>query len=99
MARDLVLAALARGPAQRRVGLALDGRMAAREGATVLAGERAVGRVTSGGFSPSLNHPIAMAYVEATVAAVGTELAIDLRGKRLAARVVPLPFVPHRYHR
>lgn len=94
-----VLTALAQGPAERRVGLALDGRMAAREGATVLAGEHAVGRVTSGGFSPSLNHPIAMAYVAADQAAPGTELAIDMRGKRLPARVVPLPFVPHRYHR
>ncbi|HEY6869262.1 MAG TPA: glycine cleavage system aminomethyltransferase GcvT [Novosphingobium sp.] len=94
-----VQAALAQAPALRRVGLALEGRMAAREGAVVLAGDRAVGRVTSGGFSPSLNHPIAMAYVAADQAGEGTELAIDLRGKRLPARVVPLPFVPHRYHR
>lgn len=94
-----VLAALAAGPAQRRVGLALEGRMAAREGAEVFAGDQAVGRVTSGGFSPSLNHPIAMAYVDAAHAAAGSTLTIDMRGKRLPARVVPLPFVPHRYHR
>ena len=94
-----VQAALAGGAGQKRVGLALEGRMAAREGAVVFAGDRAVGRVTSGGFSPSLNHPIAMAYVTADAAAEGTALAIDLRGKRPPARVVPLPFVPHRYHR
>ena len=94
-----VLAALSSGPARRRVGLTLDGRMAAREGASVLAGDAVVGTVTSGGFSPSLNHPIAMAYVDAAQAADGTALSIDMRGKRLPARVVPLPFVPHRYHR
>ncbi len=94
-----VLAALADGTASLRVGLAVDGRMAAREGALVMAGEREVGRVTSGGFSPSLQHPIAMAYVEAASAAPGTRLELDNRGKRLSATVVALPFVPHRYHR
>ncbi len=94
-----VLAALAGGPARRRVGLVLGGRMAAREGASVHAGEAAVGTVTSGGFSPSLGHPIAMAYVDAAHAAEGTDLSIDMRGKRLPARVVAMPFVPHRYHR
>jgi aminomethyltransferase len=73
--------------------------MAAREGAAVFDGEREVGRVTSGGFSPSLGHPIAMAYVDAACAAPGTALELDNRGRRLAARAVPMPFVPHRYHR
>jgi aminomethyltransferase len=73
--------------------------MAAREGATVYSGDREIGRVTSGGFSPSLQHPIAMAYVDATVAAPGTAVELDNRGKRLAAKVVPLPFLPHRYQR
>jgi len=94
-----VLAALQGGTANRRVGLALEGRQAAREDALVFAGEEEVGRVTSGGFSPSLNHPIAMAYVNAAHAADGTALTIEVRGKRLPARVVPMPFVPHRYHR
>ena len=67
--------------------------------AAVFAGDREIGRVTSGGFSPSLQHPIAMAYVDAGSSAPGTALELDNRGKRLAARVVPLPFVPHRYHR
>ena len=94
-----ILGKLAEGAPVVRVGLALVGRMAAREGAVVMAGDLAVGRVTSGGFSPSLQHPIAMAYVESGRAAPGTPLEIDNRGRRLAATVVPLPFVPHRYHR
>ncbi|MFM5908713.1 MAG: glycine cleavage system aminomethyltransferase GcvT [Novosphingobium sp.] len=94
-----VLKVLAEGPAQKRVGLKLDGRQAAREGALVFSGNREVGRVTSGGFSPSLEHPIAMAYIDADLAAPGTALEIDVRGKRLAAAVSPMPFVPHRYFR
>ena len=96
---ERILALLADGPARRRVGLALEGRMAAREGAAVFSGDTEVGTVTSGGFSPSLQHPIAMATVDAACTAEGTALAIEMRGKRLDARVVALPFVPHRYHR
>jgi len=87
------------GIAQRRVGLALKGRLPAREGAKVYSGDALVGSLTSGGFSPTLGHPIAMAFVETEYAHGGTELHIEVRGKRLPARVVPLPFVPHRYHR
>ena len=94
-----IAAALAEGSGQRRVGLSLDGRLPAREGAPVYAGETEVGRVTSGGFSPTLGHPIAMAYVAAAQAAPGIALSIEVRGRRLDAVVVPLPFVPHRYHR
>ena len=65
----------------------------------MFSGDRPVGVVTSGGFSPSLERPIAMAYVDSALAAPGTKLEIDVRGKRLAANVVPMPFVPHRYHR
>jgi aminomethyltransferase len=94
-----ILELLETGTPTRRVGLTLEGRMAAREGAPVYAGDRQVGTVTSGGFSPTLGHPIAMAYVDSTCAAEGTELETEVRGKRLPARVVPMPFVPHRYHR
>lgn len=90
---------LASGAPRKRVGLALDGRQAAREGAEVYFGNEKVGVLTSGGFSPSLGHPIAMAYVAAAHCEPGTSLEIDVRGKRLPARVVPMPFVPHRYHR
>jgi aminomethyltransferase len=94
-----ILKLLAEGAPTARVGLALEGRMAAREGAQVFAGDRQIGVVTSGGFSPSLQHPIALAYVEAALAAPGTRLELDNRGRRLAATVVPQPFVPHRYYR
>jgi aminomethyltransferase len=93
------MAALAEGPARRRVGLSVTGRMAAREGTVVMAGDMPVGVVTSGGFSPTLDQPIAMATVDAAHAVTDTELLIDVRGRSLAARVVTLPFVPHRYHR
>ena len=96
---ERVLQLLADGPRATRVGLEIEGRMAAREGAIVLSGDSEVGRVTSGGFSPSLQRPIAMAYVDSALAAPGTALEIDNRGRRLAAKVVPMPFVPHRYHR
>ncbi len=96
---DRILAGMVSGPSRLRVGLALEGRMAAREGAVVMAGGKAIGTVTSGGFSPSLQHPVAMAYVDTAHAAPGTELAIEMRGKLLPANVVPMPFVPHRYHR
>ncbi|WP_267218997.1 glycine cleavage system aminomethyltransferase GcvT [Novosphingobium clariflavum] len=89
----------AEGTAQKRIGLKLEGRQAAREGAKVFHGEQEVGIVTSGGFSPSLQHPIAMAYVDAALAADGTALSIDIRGKKLGATVAAMPFVPNRYHR
>jgi aminomethyltransferase len=94
-----ILQLLDNGTDRKLVGLALDGRMAAREHAPVLAGDAQVGEVTSGGFSPTLGHAIALAYVDAAHAAPGTALDAEVRGKRLAAKVVPLPFVPHRYHR
>ena len=87
------------GCAQMRVGLSLDGRLPAREGAQIFAGDALVGTVTSGGFSPTLGHPIAMGFVETEHSATGTELEIEVRGRRLAATVVPMPFVPHKYHR
>lgn len=96
---ERVLAELQAGTKQKRIGLALEGRQAAREGAEIHAGEAKVGVVTSGGFSPSLERPIAMGLVEAAWSAPDTPLEIDVRGKRLPARVVALPFVAHRYHR
>jgi aminomethyltransferase len=89
----------AEGTAQKRIGLKLEGRQAAREGAKVIHDEQEVGVVTSGGFSPSLQHPIAMAYVDAAFAANGTALSIEIRGKKLDATVAAMPFVPNRYHR
>ena len=96
---DRILAELASGTARKWVGLALDGRQAAREGAPVFSGNKLVGIVTSGGFSPSLERPIAAAYVAGAHVAPGTVLEIEVRGKRLTATVTALPFIPHRYCR
>jgi aminomethyltransferase len=89
----------AEGPPARRIGLLVAGRLPAREGAQIFDGDTLVGTVTSGGFSPSLQRPIAMGYVSAGRAANGTALQIEVRGKRLDAVVSPMPFVPHRYVR
>ncbi|RVQ65465.1 glycine cleavage system aminomethyltransferase GcvT [Croceicoccus ponticola] len=98
-AADTILTRLANGPDTRRIGLMIEGRMAAREGAAIFAGNEQVGQVTSGGFAPTIGAPIAMGYVESEHAATGTRLAIEVRGKMLAATVIDMPFVPHRYHR
>lgn len=98
-AAERILALLAGRADTKRVGLAIEGRMAAREGAAIFAGNEQVGQVTSGGFAPSVGAPIAMGYVESEHTAPGTRLAIEMRGKMLDATVVPMPFVPHRYHR
>ena len=90
---------LAEGPARVRVGLKLDGRAPAREGAEIASGGTVVGRVTSGGFAPTLGAPIAMGYVPPALAAPGTRLDILVRGKALPAAVATLPFVPTRYAR
>lgn len=87
------------GTTRKWVGLKIDGRLPAREGAEVFASSDHIGTVTSGGFSPTLGAPIAMAYVASEHAAIGTALEVEVRGKRLAATVAPTPFVPHRYHR
>ena len=90
---------LSQGPARLRVGLTVEGAPA-REGAEIAAaGCAVVGRVTSGGFSPSLGRPIAMAYVPPMLGVPGTLLSAIVRGKAQGAEVVPLPFFPHRYVR
>ena len=99
LGHDRIAAVLAAGSKQKRVGLVLEGRLPAREGADVYAGDTIVGRVTSGGFAPTLGHPIAMAIVDSAHCAHGSALSIDVRGKRLAATVSPMPFVPHTYYR
>jgi aminomethyltransferase len=94
-----ILDELQRGSARRRVGLEMDGRIPAREGAEILAEGGAIGRVTSGGFGPSVGRPIAMGYVDRRFATPGTPVIVPVRGKELPARIVPMPFVPHRYYR
>ena len=88
------------GAAQKRVGLLVDGKQPVREGALILDGEgNDIGRVTSGGHSPSLGRPIAMGYVATALAVPGTRLKLSQRGKLFEAEVAAMPFIPHRYHR
>lgn len=95
-----ILAELQNEPPQKRAGFEIDGRQPVREGALVLDGEgNEVGKITSGGFSPSLQRPIAMGYVATHLAEPGTSLKLEQRGKLFDVRVVAMPFVPHRYHR
>ena len=95
-----ILSEIENGPPQKRVGFDVAGRQPVREGARVLDGEgNEVGRITSGGFSPSLQRPIAMGYVASHLAESGTALKLEQRSKLFDATVAPMPFVPHRYHR
>lgn len=90
---------LEHGPQRLRVGIKPEGRAPAREGTEIFApsGER-VGIVTSGGFAPSINGPVAMGYVTPQHAAAGAPVSLLVRNNPMPARVVHLPFVPHRYH-
>jgi aminomethyltransferase len=88
------------GPNRRRVGIRPDGRASARAQATIMAPDGTdAGIVTSGGFGPSVNGPVAMGYVRKDLASDGTGLTLIVRGKPIPATVVPLPFLPHRYKR
>jgi aminomethyltransferase len=94
-----ILRDLDQGPARLRVGLRPDGRAPMREGTVLHDGDAAVGRVTSGGFGPSLDAPIAMGFVPANLALPGTALTGEVRGKRLPVTVTALPFRPSTYKR
>ena len=96
---DIIMAQLLEGAPRKRVGLAVEGKLPAREGAEVFAGGSAIGTVTSGGFAPSLGAPIAMAYVAPAYAADGTAVEINVRGKLLMAKVVAMPFKQKNYVR
>jgi len=90
--RDALVAQKEAGLARRLVGVALEGRRVPRHGMPVEKDGRAVGHVTSGTFSPSLGHPIGMAYVETGSAAMGGTLDIDLGRSKVPARIVKRPF-------
>jgi aminomethyltransferase len=86
------LKAGANTPKPQRVGLEVEGKRAAREGCPVLAGDREIGRVTSGSYVPWLEKSIAMGYVDPGHASVGTKLNVDIRGTLAPAAVVAMPF-------
>lgn len=86
------------GPERKRVGLRPEGRAPIRAGTDILdSGGKLVGRITSGGYSPSLDAPIAMGYVGRDLVTPGTVLTLPLRGRLIGARIAALPFLPHRY--
>jgi aminomethyltransferase len=99
---DIILKQLTGGAARKRVGIKPEGRAPVRENAPLFADETSatpIGTVTSGGFGPSVNGPVAMGYVPTVQAANGTLLFAEVRGQRLPVRVAPLPFSPHTYKR
>ncbi len=96
---DRILGALKDGAGKKRVGFTVEGRMPVREGAPIFAGDIQVGVMTSGGFAPTVNAPIAMGYVSTEHAIHGTKLEAEVRGKRIAVTTAPMPFIPHNYHR
>jgi aminomethyltransferase len=99
---ETILIQLEKGASRRRVGLRPEGRAPVREGAPLFAdaaSSEQIGAVTSGGFGPSLNAPIAMGYLPSSHAATGGLVFAELRGQRLPLRVAATPFVPNTYKR
>lgn len=99
---EKILAHFDNGAARRRVGLLAQGRAPVREGALLFAndaGGEPIGQVTSGGFGPSLNAPVAMGYVPTASSALGTQLFAEVRGQRLPVAVAAMPFVKNTYKR
>jgi aminomethyltransferase len=97
---DALAGIVAKGPTEKRVGLKPEGRQPVRSGAELFdAGGAPAGRVTSGGFGPSVNAPVAMGYVRADLAVPGTALFAEVRGSRVPVAVHPLPFTQHRYRK
>lgn len=99
---EKILAHFDHGASRRRVGLLAQGRAPVREGALLFAdsaGGEPIGKVTSGGFGPSLNAPVAMGYVPASLSALDTKLFAEVRGQRLPLTVAAMPFVKNTYKR
>jgi aminomethyltransferase len=99
---EVILKQFDTGASRRRVGLRAEGRAPVRENAALYADETSnekIGTVTSGGFGPTLNAPVAMGYLPTALAANGTVVFADVRGQRLPLRVAPMPFVPNGYKR
>jgi aminomethyltransferase len=97
---DRIQRELTEGASRRRVGFKLEGRAPAREGCEVLKPDGTpIGKVTSGSFGPSVGGPVAMGYVDAPSAAIGTPVQIVIRGTPHPATVASMPFVPNRYYR
>ena len=103
---DIIQSQMKSKPARKRMGILPLGKAPVREGAELVdANQKTVGRITSGGFSPSLNKPIAMGYIDVELATLddatnsGTKVFAMVRGKALPVSIVGLPFVPNNYFR
>lgn len=99
---DVILPEFEQGASRRRVGLAPEGRAPVRAGAELFVDESSaapIGKVTSGGFGPTVGRPVAMGYVAASSSEIGTRLFVEVRGNRLPILVSPLPFITPRYKR
>lgn len=99
---DIILGQFASGASRRRVGLKPDGKAPVRAGAALFAdaeGKTPIGAVTSGGFGPSVDHPVAMGYVDTAHTTNGTQIFADVRGKYLPITVAALPFITPTYKR
>ena len=97
---DVIFEQIANGSPRKRVGLKIEGRAPIREGAELMteSGE-IIGKVTSGGFGPSINGPVAMGYVQTAFAPVGTKLFALVRKKHIPVEVTKMPFIPQNYVR
>jgi aminomethyltransferase len=99
---EKILAQFETGAPRRRVGLKPEGRAPVREGTPLfadVASTEQIGAVTSGGFGPSLNAPVAMGYLSSSHATMGGRVFAELRGQRLPLQIAPMPFVPNTYKR
>jgi aminomethyltransferase len=99
---EKILSQFEQGASRRRVGLRTEGRAPVREGALLFAdatSSEPIGKVTSGGFGPSLNAPVAMGYLPTALSANGTQVFAEVRGQRLPLQVASMPFVPNTYKR
>lgn len=97
---DIILPQIANGVTKKRVAFLVDGRAPVREGADIVDDTgNPVGSITSGGFAPSLQRPIAMGYVNGEFTPIGNTLSALVRGKPRSITVTPMPLVPHRYYR
>jgi aminomethyltransferase len=100
---DVIQKQIAEGAPRKRVGLLPEGKSIAREGAEIALsdtnGAATVGKVTSGGFAPTLGRAVAMGYVERAHSANGTKVDLLVRGKPVPAEIVPMPFVKNAYYR
>lgn len=94
-----ILSELKDGPPRRRVGIRPLERAPAREGTEIFFGDNPIGTITSGGFGPSVDGPVAMGYIDVAHAAPGTKVDLLVRGKARPAEIAALPFVPHKYKR